>query len=53
MVGKKCVFRPERNVGKVEQERTAIGSAIGERLIFLSKIRFKQLHSYCQNYRNR
>ena len=22
--GKKCVFRPERNVGKVEQERSAI-----------------------------
>ena len=24
--GKKCVFRPERNVGKVEQERSAIGN---------------------------
>ena len=23
--GKKCVFRPERNVGKVEQERSAKG----------------------------
>ena len=23
---KKCVFRPERNVGKVEQERSAIGN---------------------------
>ena len=26
MVGKKCVFRPKRNVGKVEQERSAIGN---------------------------
>ena len=24
--GKKCVFRPERNVGKVEQERSVIGN---------------------------
>jgi len=24
--GKKCVFRPERNVDKVEQERSAIGN---------------------------
>ena len=24
-VGKKCVFRPERNVGKEGQERSAIG----------------------------
>ena len=24
--GKKCVFRPERNVGKAEQERSAMGN---------------------------
>ena len=29
--GKKCVFRPERNVGKVEQERSAIGRLMNSR----------------------
>ena len=24
--GKRCVFRPERNVGKAEQERSAMGN---------------------------
>ena len=36
--GKKCVFRPERNVGKVEQERSAIGNQFQHMLEHLGKI---------------